>query len=134
VARDADLIVMDEPSAALSGPDTERLHEIIRSLSSSGKTILFVSHFLREVLELADTVTILRDGQLVRTSAAADEAEDSLIQGMLGRPLGAAFPDKPPAPSRNPVALAVDDVHAPGVAGASFETPAGPNPRGGRRG
>ncbi|HEY7630927.1 MAG TPA: sugar ABC transporter ATP-binding protein [Thermoleophilaceae bacterium] len=121
LSRDAELIVMDEPSAALSGPDTERLHEIIRSLAGSGKTILLVSHFLREVLELADTVTILRDGQLVRSSPAAEETEDSLIQGMLGRPLGAAFPDKPPAPADKPVALAVDDLHAPGVAGVSFE-------------
>jgi simple sugar transport system ATP-binding protein/ribose transport system ATP-binding protein len=121
LSRDAELIVMDEPSAALSGPDTDSLHDIIRSLSSSGKTILLVSHILREVLELADTVTILRDGQLVRTSAAAEETEDSLIQGMLGRPLGAAFPDKPPAPAGKPVALSVDGVHAPGVSGVSFE-------------
>ena len=121
LSRDAELIVMDEPSAALSGPDTERLHEIIRSLAGSGKTILLVSHFLREVLELADVVTILRDGQLVRTSPAAEESEDSLIQGMLGRPLGAAFPEKPPAPAGKPVALTVDGLHAPGVAGVSFE-------------
>ncbi len=67
LARDARLIVMDEPSAALSEPDTVRLHEIIRSLTQAGKSVLLVSHFLREVLELADTVTILRDGKLVHT-------------------------------------------------------------------
>ena len=69
LARDARMIVMDEPSAALSGPDVERLHEIIRSLAAQGKTVILVSHFLREVLELADTVTVLRDGRIVRTAA-----------------------------------------------------------------
>jgi ribose transport system ATP-binding protein len=121
LSRDAELIVMDEPSASLSGPDTERLHEIIRSLAQSGKTILLVSHFLREVLELADSVTILRDGKLVRTSLGGTESEDSLIQGMLGRPLGAAFPEKPALPPEAPVALSVRKLRAPGVAGVSLE-------------
>jgi ABC-type sugar transport system ATPase subunit len=121
LSRDADLIVMDEPSAALGGPDIERLHEIIRALARAGKTILLVSHFLREVLALADSVTILRDGRLVRTRPAAEETEDSLIQGMLGRPLGAAFPDKPARRSGAPVALSVRDLHAPGVAGVSLD-------------
>jgi len=121
LSRDASLIVMDEPSAALGGPDVERLHEIIRRLAASGKTILLVSHFLREVLSLADTVTILRDGQLVRTRPASEEREESLIQGMLGRPLGAAFPDKPAVPAADVApALVVRDLHAPGVAGVSL--------------
>jgi simple sugar transport system ATP-binding protein/ribose transport system ATP-binding protein len=121
LARDARLIVMDEPSAALSGPDTTRLHEIIRSLAGAGKTVLLVSHFLREVLELADTITVLRDGRLVRSAAASAETEDSLIQGMLGRPLGAAFPAKSARPADAPVALSVKDLSAPGVEHASLE-------------
>ena len=121
LSRDAGLIVMDEPTAALSGPDTDRLHEIVRSLAASGKTILLVSHFLREVLELADTVTILRDGRLVRTRPSREESEESLIQGMLGRPLGAAFPAKVMAGPDAPVALSVRDLHAPGVSGVSLE-------------
>jgi rhamnose transport system ATP-binding protein len=125
LAREAELIVMDEPSAALSGPDVARLHEIVRSLAASGKTILLVSHFLREVLALADHVTILRDGRLVRTQPAAEESEDSLIQGMLGRPLGAAFPPRPERPVDAPVAIAVRDLHAPGVTGVSLEVRAG---------
>jgi ABC-type sugar transport system ATPase subunit len=121
LSREAELIVMDEPSAALSGPDIERLHEIIRGLARSGKTILLVSHFLREVLELADTVTVLRDGRLVRTGPATEETEDTLIQAMLGRSLGAAFPPKPqPSPEAEPV-LRVRDLSAPGVREVSFE-------------
>jgi ABC-type sugar transport system ATPase subunit len=125
LSRDAELIVMDEPSAALGGPDVERLHEIIRGLADQGKTIVLVSHFLREVLALAETVTILRDGQLVRTSPAAEESEESLIQGMLGRPLGAAFPDKPRRSEKPQLALSVRELHAPGVTGVSLDLHAG---------
>lgn len=125
LARDARLIVMDEPSAALSGPDSDRLHEVIRSLVSAGKTVLLVSHFLEEVLELADTVTVLRDGKLVRTAPASEETESSLIQAMLGRPLSTVYPPKSPQPDSAPVALTVTDLVAPGVDGVSFELRAG---------
>ncbi|MGH2835986.1 MAG: sugar ABC transporter ATP-binding protein [Solirubrobacteraceae bacterium] len=121
LARDARMIVMDEPTAALAGDDVRRLHEIIRSLAAQGKTVLLVSHFLREVLELADTVTVMRDGRIVRTAAAAQETEPSLIQAMLGRPLSAAYPPKAPAPATAPVALAVRELVAPGADRVSFE-------------
>ena len=94
LSRKAELIVMDEPTAALSGHETRQLHEIVRSLAAAGTSILLISHFLREVLELADTVTVLRDGHLVRTAAASDETESSLIEAMLGRPLTSTFPAK----------------------------------------
>ena len=68
LCRDARLIVMDEPTAALGRPDVERLHQVIRRLAAGGTTVVLVSHFLREVAELADQVTILRDGRLVRTA------------------------------------------------------------------
>jgi rhamnose transport system ATP-binding protein len=125
LARDARLIVMDEPSAALSGPETEQLHEIVRSLARAGTTVLLVSHFLREVLQLADTVTILRDGRVVRTSSAATETEDRLIQGMLGRSLSAAFPPKRPPPADAPAVLSVRDLRGRGVTGVSLEVRAG---------
>src|ERR1700733_5566063 len=121
LSRDAQLIVMDEPSAALSEPDTVRLHEIIRSLTKAGKSVLLVSHFLREGLELADTVTILRDGKLVHTKPAGEETEATLIQAMLGRPLDAAFPPKPQQRAGAPVALSVRELSAPGVSDASLE-------------
>jgi hypothetical protein len=98
---------MDEPTAALSRPDAVRLHEIIRGLAGSGTTIVLVSHFLREVLDLAQEVTILRDGRVVRTAHAADETEQSLLNAMLGRSLGATFPAKRPAGGEAPVVLSV---------------------------
>src|SRR5215217_6120677 len=73
LSRDAQLIVMDEPTAALDAHETANLHEIVRRLAASGKTIILISHFLKEVLELADTVTVLRDGKLVKTALTASE-------------------------------------------------------------
>jgi ABC-type sugar transport system ATPase subunit len=92
VARRARLIVMDEPTAALDRSEAEALHGLIRRLRDRGITVVYVSHFLDEVLALADTVTILRDGRLVRTGPVAAEDADSLVQAMLGRPLERAFP------------------------------------------
>ena len=125
LSRDAQLIVMDEPTAALDARETSQLHEIVRGLATSGKTIILISHFLKEVLELADTVTVLRDGRLVKTVPTASETEASLIEAMLGRPLTATFPPKAQAAADAPVALSVRDLHGLGVEGASFELRAG---------
>ena len=125
LSRDAGLIVMDEPTAALSRPDVARLHEIIRRLAGSGTTIVLVSHFLREVLDLAQEVTILRDGRVVRTAPAADETEESMLNAMLGRSLGATFPAKRVAGAGAPVVLSVTGLRAGGVNGVSLEVRAG---------
>ena len=121
VSRDASLIIMDEPTAALAHDDTAKLHQIIRDLARGGRTVLLISHFLSEVLALADTVSILRDGALVRTGPASAETEASLIEAMLGRSLGSVFPlrQPPPAATTEPV-LDVTDLRAPGVAGVSL--------------
>jgi simple sugar transport system ATP-binding protein/ribose transport system ATP-binding protein len=125
LSRDAQLIVMDEPAASLTGPDTEQLHRIIRALAERGRTVLLISHMLDEVLDLADTVTVLRDGKLVRTTPAADETEESLIQAMLGRSLGAAFPTVPAVAADAPEALRVRGLTAPGVRDVSLHVKAG---------
>lgn len=125
LARNASLIIMDEPTAALSAHDTELLHGVVRQLAAEGHTVLLISHFLSEVLELCDTVTILRDGRLIRTGPAASETENSLIEGMLGRSLGSVFPPKPPGPDSADDVLVVSDLHAPGVRGVSLTVKAG---------
>ena len=91
----------------------------------SGKTIILISHFLREVLELADTVTVLRDGRLVKTSPTATESETSLVEAMLGRPLTSTFPPRQPPPADAPVVLSVRGLRAPGVERVDFELRAG---------
>ena len=125
LCRNAQLIVMDEPTAALSRPDAEALHAVIRQLARSGTTVVLVSHFLGEVLELADEVTILRDGRLVQTVPAAGQTEDSLLSAMLGRPLDATFPPRRPGPADAPVVLSVRGLAAPGVSDVSFDLRAG---------
>jgi ABC-type sugar transport system ATPase subunit len=125
LCRDARLIVMDEPTAALSRPDADRLHQVIRRLAAGGTTVVLVSHFLREVAELADQVTILRDGRLVRTAPAADETEATMLNSMLGRSLGATFPARSPVPPEARVVLSARGVSAPGVHDVSLDVRAG---------
>ena len=120
LSRNASIVVMDEPSAALSSNETAALHQVIRSLAARGSAVVLISHFLSEVLSLSDTITTLRDGRLIRTVDAAGATEDSLIEGMLGRSLSSAFPDKVPAAPDAPVVLEVDHVSAPGVNDCSF--------------
>lgn len=125
LARDAELIVLDEPSAALSAKEVKRLHEIVRTLARRGHTVILVSHFLNEVLELADTVTVLRDGKVVHTHPAAAETEATLIAAMLGRAAERAYPEKQPPPADAPAVMTVRGVRAPGVRDVSLDLRAG---------
>src|ERR1700685_4259016 len=83
VATDARVIVMDEPTSSLTSVETSTLHRMITALRERGRTIIYVSHFLDEVLGLADTVTVLRSRRLVRSAPAAEETEESLVAGMF---------------------------------------------------
>jgi len=125
LCRNARLIVMDEPTAALSRPDAGRLHQVIRRLAAGGTTVVLVSHLLREVAELADQVTILRDGRLVRTAPAADETEETMLSSMLGRSLGTTFPARRPVPPDAPVVLEAHGLSTPGVHDVSLDVRAG---------
>ncbi len=125
LARDAELIVFDEPTAALSATEVQRFHEIVRGLAAGGRTVILVSHFLGEVLALADTITVLRDGRVVKTSPAAAETEDTLVAAMLGRSVSRTYPPKQPPAADAPPALTVRDLTAAGVHGVSLEVRAG---------
>jgi len=126
IARDAKLFVMDEPTSALTTDEAERLFEVIRRLRDGGATVVYVSHFLPEVLRLADAVTVLRDGRLVRTAPTKDETPERLVSAMLGRSLDLAFPPKVPAPKDAPVVLSVRGLsRPPAVQDVSFDIRAG---------
>jgi ABC-type sugar transport system ATPase subunit len=126
IARNVSLIVMDEPTSALTRDESRRLFDLIRRLKESGTTIVYVSHLLDEVLALSDTVTVLRDGQVVRTSPAADETPPRLVSAMLGRSIDVTFPAKTPPPADAPVVLSVAELsNPPAVQEAAFQIRAG---------
>lgn len=115
IARDSKLIVMDEPTAALSAEQADRLLRIIEGLRERGTTVVFVSHFLDQVLRVADTVTVLRDGQVIETADPRGESADTLVTKMLGRPVTQTFPDRRPAAPDAPVVLRVEGVSRRGA-------------------
>jgi ribose transport system ATP-binding protein len=125
LARDAELIVFDEPTASLSAAEVERFHGIVRGLTARGRTVILVSHILDEVLALADTVTVLRDGRVVRTGPATAETEDTLVAAMLGRSVARTYPPKIAPAADAPIALRVRELSAPGVKAASLDIRAG---------
>ena len=114
VAADARVIVMDEPTSSLTSVETKTLHRMIRTLREHGRTIIYVSHFLDEVLELADTVSVLRSGRLVRTAPVAEETEDSLVAGMFGAAAEAEHFEKPKHLT-SPMVLDVSGLNRKGV-------------------
>ena len=94
LATDARIIVMDEPTAALSPNEVEGLFTIIRDLRAQGIGIVYVSHRLIEIFEIADRVTVLRDGGLVGTKPIKDLTRESMIEMMVGRKLENEFPSR----------------------------------------
>jgi ribose transport system ATP-binding protein len=92
LAVEARVLVMDEPTAALSETESERLAVLIQRMRGSGTSIVYVSHRVSEVLGLADRITILRDGRVVRTRPSADATVEELVQAMVGRELAELYP------------------------------------------
>jgi ribose transport system ATP-binding protein len=96
---DARVISMDEPTAALSDHEVALLYAIVRRLTARGVAVLYVSHRLKEIFELCDRITILKDGRLVSTDDTADLTPDELVRRMVGRPIQSYFPGRCRAPS-----------------------------------
>ena len=91
---DARVILMDEPSATLTDQELARLFHIIRDLKTEGVTVLYISHRLEEIFEIADRVTVLRDGEHIGTRPVADLGRRELIRMMVGRELEDEFPER----------------------------------------
>jgi ABC-type sugar transport system ATPase subunit len=98
LSHDARLLIMDEPTAALTESDVERLFRIVRLLRERNVGVIYISHRLEEVFELADRVTVLRDGGFVGTKAVADTTKDGLIAMMVGRTIDNLFPKQAVTP------------------------------------
>ncbi|TIC85033.1 sugar ABC transporter ATP-binding protein [Nocardioides sp. GY 10113] len=95
ISLDAALLVMDEPTAALSGVEVDRLFAVARSLRDEGRALVFISHRFEEVFDLCDTVTVMRDGEYVSTEAIADTTVDEIVARMVGREVADLFPKVP---------------------------------------
>ena len=94
LARDAKVIIMDEPTSSLTKDEVNRLHALMKQLRSANYLIIYISHFLDAILEVCDKVTILRDGKLIRTSLIENENKEMLVESMLGQPATITFPKK----------------------------------------
>jgi ribose transport system ATP-binding protein len=100
VSFDARIIAMDEPTAALADHEVGLLYDIIRRLTGRGVAILYVSHRLKEIFDLCETITVLKDGRQVATRPAAELDDAELVRLMVGREMSAFFPD--PVPGTEP--------------------------------
>jgi ABC-type sugar transport system ATPase subunit len=114
LARDARILIFDEPTAALADREIERVMDVIRRLAREGRSIVYVTHRLPEVFRLADRVTVFRNGGSLPAADTQQLDVDAVIGMMLGRELGAMFPTRGSAGDR-PV-LTVDGIAAPGLA------------------
>lgn len=92
IKADASVFILDEPTAALNAADVEVLNNHIRRLRASGKAIVYISHRMDEIFEICDTVTVLKDGEVVGTKSVNDLTSDALIAMMVGRELADLFP------------------------------------------
>jgi len=95
LSLDASVLVMDEPTAALSGVEVRRLFQVARSLRDEGRALVFISHRLDEVFDLCDTVTVLRDGEYVSTAAVAETSVREVVTAMVGRTVDDLYPKTP---------------------------------------
>ncbi|CAA7602435.1 Putative ABC transporter [Acididesulfobacillus acetoxydans] len=127
ISKNAEILILDEPTAALTETESANLLQIVLELKKKGVTCIYISHKLSEVLQIADTITVLRDGRTIATESAENMSENKIISLMVGRELTQRFPRREHVPG--PVILKVKDltVHDPDVPdkvalrGISFE-------------
>lgn len=112
------VIIMDEPTDALTDTETESLFRVIRELKFQGCGIVYISHRLKDIFEICDDVTILRDGQFIDEKQVKELKEDNLIEMMVGRKLEDQYPrlNLPRGKKR----LEVEEISGPGVRNVSF--------------
>jgi general nucleoside transport system ATP-binding protein len=127
--RDANVLILDEPTSVLTPQETEALFRIMRSLAATGRSILFISHKLKEVLEIADRVTVMRLGKVVGTTTPAESSEQQLASMMVGRSVELTVAKGPAVPGDVVLQLkdltVIDDRNLVAVDGVDLEVRAG---------
>ncbi len=122
VSYNSKVIVMDEPTSSLTEKEVGHLFKIIRSLQNRGVSVIYISHKMEEIDQIADEVTVMRDGKWIDTRAVKDITTDEIINLMVGRDLSNRFPEKTNVPGE--VIMRVDNLTAtyqPSIQGISFE-------------
>ncbi len=127
--RGARLLVLDEPTSVLTPQEVEGLFEVIRQLTARGAAVIFITHKLREVIEIADRITVMRRGRVVATTRPAESDEAELARMMVGRPVLLEVEKTPARPGEVVLELrgvrVEDDRHQIAVEGADLEVRAG---------
>ncbi|WNM27226.1 sugar ABC transporter ATP-binding protein [Demequina capsici] len=119
ISRKARILIMDEPSAPLSVVEVEKMFEIVRHLRDQGVAIIYISHRMEELFEIADKVTVMRDGKYITTLNTADTNRRELVNYMVGRELKETFPKREPHAGK--VALKVENLYGDDNSDVSFE-------------
>lgn len=115
LSQDAQIIVMDEPTASLTGEETRKLFDVINDLRSRGISIIYVSHRLDEIFEISDRITVMRDGKFIDDRPIGEVDRETLIELMVGRALENEFPSR--AATLRDELLEVDQLQLAGVVG-----------------
>ena len=119
MVKNAKIVVMDEPTAAITVSEQQKLYQLVRKLKEEGVTIIYISHRLEELFEVCDRVSVLRDGKHITTKPIAQMDKQSMIRYMVGRELSNTYPDKKPAKSE--VVLEAKNLSGNGVHDISFQ-------------
>lgn len=123
LARDARVLILDEPTAALTDTETEQLFAVLRTLRDAGTAIIYVSHRLEEVFALADTATVMRNGQHVWTKPISETDTDDVVSAMIGRAHGQVYP--PRSEAEGDVVLEVERLEGYTLRGVSLTARSG---------
>lgn len=120
VSHNARVLIMDEPSAPLTNNETENMFALVEELKRKGVAIVYISHRMPEIFRLSDRITIMRDGQYIKTVNTEETTNDELIKLMVGRELTSSFPERKRM-IRDEVLLKAENLTGNGVKNISFE-------------
>lgn len=122
----ADILVMDEPTASLSEQESAQIFTILRQLKERGTSVVYISHYLKEVFEISDRIVVLRDGLNAGEFDPKTAAVTDVVNAMLGKVAGSLFEGRPPLPDHAPVVLTARGLSLPGqIEDVSFDLRAG---------
>lgn len=115
------VLILDEPTASLSETEVEELLNKIRQMKERGLAVVYISHRMDEVMEISDRITVLRDGQFIKTLRTEDATTDEIIRMMVGRDVSNTRKTVNEVPENAEVILSAQNLHSPDVKQASFE-------------